>query len=200
MPASVKSLPTPITLYYQLPRIIRRLVPPWYVVGIAGLLTSLILKDRFLFEMSGIFWYAMLLNISIYRSPNLSKAISKMPWLIGVIYAPLASLIATPAFAQATGGGGECSGGGIFGGIVTFVARTLQSLTLQGGGNVSTYVCQLVSILLIVVLLGFVAAAGATGYSVSQNRDFTAIVAPLAGVLSFVVLTTLITVALIGNA
>lgn len=192
-------IPAPFSLYYKLPASVRQIVPPWYVVGIAGLLVSFVLKNGFLFEMSGVFCYGMLLNYSIYKSANLSKAVSKMPWLLGMIYAPLAALISMPVFAQATGGGGECSGGGIFGPIVAFVSRTLSTLTLQGGNSVSTYVCQMISILVVVVIMGFLAAIGTAGFAAATNRDFSAMTTPLAAIMGTVVLVTVVITAFIGN-
>jgi hypothetical protein len=107
-------------------------------------------------------------------------------------------MVSLPAFAQAAGG--ECTGGGIFGGIVTFVARTLQSLTLIGGsGSVAGYVCQLVSILVVSILLGFIASAGYTAYAMNQGQNFVAIIQPLVGILAFVVLVNIIAAALIGG-
>lgn len=187
----------PFAWYWQLPRSIRGWIPPWPVTGAIGTISAHWLHDPWLSQMITIYWLVMLFHWGIEH--GLKRWLSRYPWAIALFYGPVAFSYAQPAYAQASG---SCSGAGLFGEIATFAFTLLSTLQLTGsvtGATLSDFVCSFVGIMFLGTVIAFVGGAGFVGYQLSTGAPFSVVVQPLVGVISFVILVTIIITLLIGT-
>ncbi|GFE72153.1 hypothetical protein [Chroococcus sp. FPU101] len=180
-----------------LPPEIKTFLPKWPVsMGIFALM-GICTQSQFLITANLLLWASM---FAAFVFAKLRQYLGNSPWILTLYHAGLATLVATPAFAQATGG--ACSSSGLFAGVTNFISSLFASVTFGGigGGTLSTLICQVVGFLTISLLLGFLGVLGYIAFQIGyQRQPISTVLDPLMGFLIFAGGATIIIGVMVGT-
>lgn len=182
-----------------LPSQVKAIMPHWSIS--AGIVTILAILSgsQMSLTMVSLFWASMIFTLA-FRT--LKPYVGRQKWVIATYHALLFVTVANPVFAQETGGG-ACTNAGLFAGVTTFVDQIFTNIAFggTGGGTLSTLICQVVGLLTVGLLLGFLGVLGTVSYQVGyQRQPIATVLDPVFGFLIFAGGATFVTSVMLGTA
>ena len=181
-----------------LPSQIKAIMPHWSLS--AAIVTGLALLNgnQMGITMVSLFWASMIFTLA-FRA--LKPYIGKHKWVIPCYHALLFTLVTKPAFAQAAPDG-ACTNAGLFAAVTNFVDTVFTNITFGGvgGGTLSALICQVVGLLTVGLLLGFLGVLGTISYQVGyQRQPIATVLDPVFGFLIFAGGATFVTSVMLGT-
>ena len=166
-----------------LPPQVKAIMPHWSIS--AAIVTILAIKNgnQLSITMVSLFWASMLFTL-FFRA--LKPYIGKQKWLIATYHSLLFATVASPVLAQEVGG--VCTNAGLFGDVTNFIDQIFATITFGGlaGGSLSALICQVVGLLTVGLLLGFLGVLGTVSYQVGyQRQPIATVLDPVFGFLIF---------------
>lgn len=185
-PKKVK--PTAVETWWAnlLPAPIKAVMPHWSISAAISTVLALLSNSQTAVTMMSLFWASMIFTLA-FRA--LRPHIGKHKWIIPGYHALLFAFVADPVFAQQQANGGVCNQGGLFAPVANFVAQIFTVINFTGGasgGQLSSMICQVIGLLTVGLLLGFLGVLGTVSYQVGYQRQPVATVLdPVFGFLIF---------------
>lgn len=183
-----------------LPPQIKAIMPHWSIS--AGLVTLMAVfsGSQMLINMVSLFWASMVFTL-VFRA--LQSYIGKHKWAIATYHALLYAFITKPVFAQAADAGAVCTNTGLFSQVTNFINTVFANITFGGvaAGSLSALICQVVGLLTVGLLLGFLGVLGTVSYQVGyQRQPIATVLDPVFGFLIFAGGATFVTTIMLGTA
>ena len=146
-----------------------------------------------------LFWASMIFTLA-FRA--LRPVIGRHKWIIASYHVMLFAFITQPAFAQAANEAAVCASVGLFGRVTEFVLDIFGNVAFTGAGasSLSALVCQVVGLLTIGLVLGFLGVLGTVSYQVGyQRQPIATVLDPLFGFLIFAGGSTFVISVMLGT-
>ena len=182
-----------------LPPQIKAIMPHWSLSAAIMTGLALVSGNQLGITMVSLFWASMVFTL-FFRV--LKPYIGQQKWVIPCYHALLFALVTKPAFAQAAPGG-ACTNAGLFAAVTNFVDQVFTNITFGGvgGGTLSALICQVVGLLTVGLLLGFLGVLGTVSYQVGyQRQPIATVLDPVFGFLIFAGGATFVTSVMLGTA
>ncbi len=182
-----------------LPPQIKAIMPHWSLSAAIVTLLAVVNGNQLGITMVSLFWASMAFTL-VFRL--LKPYIGQQKWVIPAYHAILFALVTKPAFAQAAPGA-ACTNAGLFGAVTNFVDTVFGSIAFGGtaGGTLSALICQVVGLLTVGLLLGFLGVLGTVSYQVGyQRQPIATVLDPVFGFLIFAGGATFVTSVMLGTA
>ncbi|MGB5636263.1 MAG: hypothetical protein WBM86_26265 [Waterburya sp.] len=183
-----------------LPNQVKAIMPHWSISTAIVTGLALLTGSQWAITMVSLFWASMIFTLA-FRA--LKPYVGKQKWVIPAYHALLFVTVANPVFAQDTGGGGACTNAGLFAGVTNFVDTVFTNIAFggAGGGTLSALICQVVGLLTVGLLLGFLGVLGTVSYQVGyQRQPIATVLDPVFGFLIFAGGATFVTSVMLGTA
>ena len=183
-----------------LPPQIKAVMPHWSISSAIITVLALINGNQLGMKMVSLFWASMIFTL-FFRA--LKPYFGKHKWVIPTYHALLFALVTRPVFAQEAGAGGACTNTGLFAAVTNFVDQVFTNITFGGvgGGTLSALICQVVGLLTVGLLLGFLGVLGTVSYQVGyQRQPIATVLDPVFGFLIFAGGATFVTSVMLGTA
>ena len=183
-----------------LPPQIKAIMPHWSISG--GIVTLMAVKcgSQMLINMVSLFWASMAFTL-VFRA--LKPYLGKHKWVIAAYHALLFAFVTKPVFAQAADAGAVCTNTGLFSQVTNFINTVFANITFGGvaAGSLSALICQVVGLLTVGLLLGFLGVLGTVSYQVGyQRQPIATVLDPVFGFLIFAGGATFVTTIMLGTA
>ena len=155
---------------------------------------------QMLINMVSLFWASMAFTL-VFRA--LKPYLGKHKWAIAAYHALLFAFVTKPVFAQAADAGAVCTNTGLFSQVTNFINTVFANITFGGvaAGSLSALICQVVGLLTVGLLLGFLGVLGTVSYQVGyQRQPIATVLDPVFGFLIFAGGATFVTTIMLGTA
>ena len=182
-----------------LPPQIKAVMPHWSISSAIVTVLALVNGNQLGITMVSLFWASMIFTLC-FRA--LKPYFGKHKWVIPCYHALLFALVTKPAFAQPVPEA-ACTNTGLFAAVTNFVDQVFTSITFGGvgGGTLSALICQVVGLLTVGLLLGFLGVLGTVSYQVGyQRQPIATVLDPVFGFLIFAGGATFVTSVMLGTA
>ena len=182
-----KVKPTAVETWWAglLPAPIKAVMPHWSISAAISTVLASLSNSQMAVTMMSLFWASMIFTLA-FRA--LRPHIGKHKWIIPSYHALLFAFVANPAFAQAADQGAVCGNPGLFSRVTEFVVIMFGNVAFAGTGasGLGALVCQVVGLLTIGLVLGFLGVLGTVSYQVGyQRQPIATVLDPLFGFLIF---------------
>lgn len=168
-----------------LPASVKAIMPHWSISAVISTGLALLSGSQTVITMMSLFWASTIFTLA-FRA--LRPHIGKQKWIIPAYHGLLFAFVASPVFAQ-EGAGAACTQGGLFAPIANFAVNIFSVITFTGGvsgGQLSSMICQVIGLLTIGLLLGFLGVLGTVSYQVGyQRQPIATVLDPVFGFLIF---------------
>ena len=193
---------TPIEIWWAnlLPPQVKAIMPHWSISALIVSAMGLIWGSPMAITLVSLFWASMIFTLA-FRA--LRPVIGRHKWIIPAYHALLFAFVANPAFAQAADQGAVCANNGLFSRVTEFVVIMFGNVGFVGTGasSLSALVCQVVGLLTIGLVLGFLGVLGTVSYQVGyQRQPIATVLDPLFGFLIFAGGSTFVISVMLGTA
>lgn len=150
---------------------------------------------------STLYWVSMASITAALWLRSITPLIGEQRGLFAVIQGIIYAMVASPVIAQATGGTGgtggtgsvtnnaaACTTSGLFSALTNFVSTLFNTVTFGGigGGQLSNLICQVIGLVTVALILGFIGVISQSAYQIGFNQQPpSAVVNPVFGFLVF---------------
>ena len=183
-----------------LPPQIKAIMPHWSVSAAIVTVMAVSSGSQMAIDMISLFWASMAFTL-VFRA--FKPYLGRHKWLIAAYHALLFAFVTKPVFAQAADAGAVCTNTGLFSQVTNFINTVFANITFGGvaAGSLSALICQVVGLLTVGLLLGFLGVLGTVSYQVGyQRQPIATVLDPVFGFLIFAGGATFVTTIMLGTA
>ncbi|MGK7896672.1 MAG: hypothetical protein AB4372_24395 [Xenococcus sp. (in: cyanobacteria)] len=182
-----------------LPPQIKAIMPHWSISAAIVTILAKVSGNQLGITMVSLFWASMVFTLAFLA---VAPYIGRHKWVIPGYHALLFAFVAKPVWAQTTDAGAVCTTTGLFSQVTIFVNTVFNNITFGGataGGSLSALICQVVGLLTVGLLLGFLGVLGTVSYQVGyQRQPLATVLDPVFGFLIFAGGATFVTTVMLG--
>ena len=184
-----------------LPPQIKAIMPHWSLSAAIVTIAALVSSNELVITMLFLFWASMVFTLAILAvEPYIGRQKSLIPGYHALLFA----LVAKPVLAQPPDAGAVCTANGLFNQVTNFVNTVFGNISFGGAtavGSLSALICQVVGLLTVGLLLGFLGVLGTVSYQVGyQRQPIATVLDPVFGFLIFAGGATFVTTVMLGAA